>query len=321
MTAASRKVLLVDCDTGIDDAVALLYLLADPTIEICGITTVFGNISAASAARNTLWVLDVAGRTGEIPVAQGSELTLVGEETHRAGDVHGDEGLGGTEVGRPAGTLISEQAAELIVKTARERPGQVHLLATGPLTNLAIALRLEPELPRLVEGVTIMGGAALAPGNVTPAAEANIWHDPEAAQAVLSAPWETTLVPLDVTMREIMTEEQRRSLARSTARVANFAGEILDYYMEFYRTVFGQKCCACHDALAAGIAVGDVVPRRAATVRVTVGTSPGPGRGVTFCDLRGQYKGEIKQPGATCTVVLETGGDFPDAIVQRLLHS
>ncbi len=321
MPAAHKKTLLVDCDTGIDDAIALLYLLADPTVEICAITTVFGNISAAAAARNTLWVLDLAGRTGKIPVAKGSEVTLVGEETHRGGDVHGGEGLGGTEVGQPAGTLADENGAELIVRTARERQGEVHLLATGPLTNVAVALRLEPELPRLVEGVTIMGGAALAPGNITPAAEANIWHDPEAAQAVMSAPWDITMVPLDATMREVMTEDQRGLLAQSPVPVARFAADILDHYMDYYTSVFGRRCCACHDALAAAIAVGDVVPERAMTVGVVVDTSPGPARGATICDMRGQYRGEFRQPGAKCTVVLETSGDFAPAVVRRLLRT
>ena len=321
MGAAAKKTLLVDCDTGIDDAIALLYLLADPEVDICAITTVFGNIAAATAARNTLWVLDVAGRTGDIPVAKGSEVTLLGEETHRAGDVHGGEGLGGSEVGQPAGEAVDENAAELMVRTVRERPGEVHLLATGPLTNLAVALRLEPELPQLVDGVTFMGGAALAPGNITPAAEANIWHDPEAAQAVLAAPWQATMVPLDATMREVMTEDQRRSLAESSSSAARFAGEILDHYMDFYKTVFGRRCCACHDALAAGIAVGDVVAKRAMSVKATVNTSAGPARGATICDMRGLYKGEVRQRGANCNVVLETAGDFPEQIVQRLLRS
>ena len=203
---------------------------------------------------------------------------------------------------------------------ARQRPGQVHLLATGPLTNVAVALRLEPELPRLLTGVTVMGGAALAPGNITPAAEANIWHDPEAAQAVLSASWATTLVPLDATMRQVITEEQRRRLAESDTAVAQFAAEILSHYMDFYTSVFGRRCCACHDVLAAAIAVRDVVPTRAMTVRVAVNTSPGPARGATICDMRGQYKGEVRQPGANCNVVLETPGDFPERVLQRLLR-
>jgi len=323
MVAANnkKKTVLVDCDTGVDDAVALLYLLADPTIEVCAITTVFGNVSAATAARNSLSVLDVAGRTGEVPVAAGCEVTLLGEDPELARQVHGGNGLGGVEVGEPRGRVSAGSAAELIVKTVRERPGEVHLLATAPLTNLAVALRLEPELPRLVEGVTIMGGAALAPGNVTPAAEANIWHDPEAAQAVLSAPWETTLVPLDVTMTEVMSEEQLHQLAASPSARARFAASILSHYFDYYSSIFGRRACACHDVLAAAMAAGDIEPKTAMTVGVTVDTGRGPGRGATICDLRGRYRGERRQPGARCTVVLETSGQLAAAVVERLTGS
>jgi purine nucleosidase len=323
MVAANnkKKTVLVDCDTGVDDAVALLYLLADPAIEVCAITTVFGNVSAATAARNSLSVLDVVGRTGQVPVARGCEVTLLGEDPELAGEVHGDNGLGGVDVGEPRGRLSDCSAAELIVKTARERPGEVHLLATAPLTNLAVALRLEPELTRLVTGVTIMGGAALAPGNVTPAAEANIWHDPEAAQAVLSAAWETTLVPLDATMTEVMSEEQLRQLAGSPSATARFAASVLAHYFDYYGAIYGKRVCACHDVLAAAIAAGDVEPKAAMTVGVTVDTGRGPGRGATICDLRGRYRGERRQPGATCTVVLETGGQLAAAVVERLTNS
>jgi purine nucleosidase len=311
--------LLVDCDTGVDDAIALLYLLADPKVEVCGITTVFGNVPAATAARNTLCVLDVAGRTGSVPVAVGSEVTLTGEAPPHGTHVHGSNGLGGVELSGPAGRPETISAPEMIVRTARERPGKLHLLATGPLTNLAVALRLEPELPRLVAGVTIMGGAASAPGNVTPAAEANIWHDPEAAQAVLSASWATTLVPLDATMGEVMSEQQRLSLATSGRPTAQFAAAILDHYFEFYTPIFGRRSCPCHDALAAGVATGDVVPQRAMTVGINVETGRGPARGATICDLRGKYRGEQRQPDATCTVVLETDGRFAERIVGSLL--
>jgi purine nucleosidase len=318
MPAPKKRTILMDCDTGVDDAVALLYLLADPGIELCGITSVFGNISAAQAARNCLSVLDVAGRTGEVPVAKGCEQALMGNGPSLGTEVHGGNGLGGVDVGAPAGTVADVTGAELIVELARRRPGEIHLLATAPLTNLALALRLEPELPRLVDGVTIMGGAALAPGNVTPAAESNIWHDPEAAQAVLSAPWRTTLVPLDATMREVMTEDQRLEMAGSSSPLGRFAARILDFYFARYTAVYGHRSCACHDVVAAAVAAGDVVPKRAMTVAVTVDTGYGPARGATICDMRGQYRQELVQPGASCTVVLETGGDLAAAVVRRL---
>jgi purine nucleosidase len=313
-----NKTVLVDCDTGVDDAISLLYLLADPDVEVCAVTTVFGNISAQDAARNTLWVLDVAGKGGRIPVAVGSEVTLLGEAMELATFVHGDNGLGGVEIGRPSAAPSPLRAAELIVRTVRERPGQVHLLATGPLTNLAVALRLEPDLPSLVEGVTVMGGAAMVPGNITPAAEANIWHDPEAAQAVLGAGWDLTMVPLDATMAEVMSEEQRLEMAGSASPVGRFAADVLDFYFDFYRGVYGRKSSACHDVLAAAIAVGDVVATRAMKVAVTVETGAGPARGATICDTRGMYKGETDQPGASCTVVLATAGDLAASVVRRL---
>ncbi|MGH9105403.1 MAG: nucleoside hydrolase [Acidimicrobiales bacterium] len=321
MAVAKRRSLLVDCDTGVDDAVALLYLLADPSVEVCGITTVFGNVSAAAAARNSLCVLEVAGRAGGVPVAKGCEVPLAGEVPVLGTHVHGGNGLGGVEVAEPAGTVISSSGPELIVQTARQRPGEVGLLAIGPLTNVAVALRLEPELPRLLAGATIMGGAALAPGNVTPAAEANIWHDPEAAQAVLSAPWETTLVPLDATMRELVTDAHRLELASAGSAAARFAAEILGFYFEHSLSIFGRRVSACHDALAAAIAAGDIAPRKAATVAVTVDTNHGPGRGATICDLRGMYKGVTAEPGANCTVVLEAGGDLGSRLVKRLTSS
>jgi len=308
----------MDCDTGVDDAVALLYLLADPEIELVGVSTVFGNVKAATAAKNTLSVLEVAGRTGEVPVAAGSELTLIGEQPQLATAVHGGNGLGGVDVGEPAGELSPLSGPELLVETARRRPGELHLLATGPLTNLAVALRVEPRLPELLAGVTIMGGAAMVPGNVTPAAEANIWHDPEAAHAVLTAAWPVTLVPLDATMREVMTEAQRLQMASSPSQTARFAAAVLDYYFEFYRSVYGEKSCACHDVLAAAIAAGDVAPERSMTVKVVVETSFGPARGATVCDLRGMYRGERAQPEANCTVVLETSGGFSACVVERL---
>lgn len=320
MMIEPARVVHHDCDTGIDDAMALLYLLLDPRIEVAGISTVFGNISAKMAAVNCLRVLELTERT-DIPVAQGAERTIRGDIPELAPHVHGADGLGNTKLPAPRTAKSMLTATELIINTVRRRPGEVHLLATGPLTNLAAALAAEPGLPELVAGVTVMGGAADVPGNQTAAAEANILHDPEAAQAVMSAPWPVTLVPLDVTMKELLTENHRAQLMKG-GRVARFVGEMTDFYFDFFRNdSFSQRCSPCHDALAAAIAVGDVPSLKAPVINVEIDCSDGPGRGTTICDTRGRYRAHPAQPGAHCRVGLATDGTFPDLLVKRLLNA
>ncbi|WP_190821027.1 nucleoside hydrolase [Saccharopolyspora pogona] len=314
---ASKETLIVDCDTGIDDALALLYLLRDPDVDICAVTTVFGNIDADTAASNTLRVLELAGRA-DVPVAIGARRSWTGN-AHFAPYVHGDDGLGNTDLPAPTAAPTSEPAAELIARRARENPGVLHLLAVGPLTNLATALQLDPELPELIKHVTIMGGAVRHPGNATPAAEANISNDPEAARMVLAAGWPVTLVPLDATMTERITQDHQRRLREFGTPITAFAAKILDQYFGFYeQNVFGDRSAACHDPLAAAIAVGDVIPALAPVVSVDVDTGDGPGRGATVADVRGQYRDFPAQDGAHVRVVLETGGNFADLLADRL---
>lgn len=309
--------MILDCDTGVDDAMALLYLLGSDRAEVVGVSTVFGNISAAQAATNSLRVLELAGAAG-IPVARGTETTIRGDVPVLAPHVHGDDGLGNSNLPEPVGRVANETGPELIVRLARENPGEIHLIATGPLSNLAIALGIEPRLTELIPRITVMGGAADAPGNQSPAAEANILHDPEAAQAVLSAPWHVTLVPLDVTMREIITEDHRERLANAGNPIASFVARITDFYFDFFHSVsFDERCSPCHDALAAAIALGDVIPISAPTIGVEVDCNDGPARGATICDTRGMYQNFPPQEGAHCTVVLETSGDFADRITER----
>jgi inosine-uridine nucleoside N-ribohydrolase len=311
---------ILDCDTGVDDAMALLYLLGSDRAEVIGVSTVFGNISAAMAAVNSLRVLELAGAEG-IPVARGTEVTIRGDIPVLAPHVHGADGLGNSNLPEPRGVIAHESGPELIVRLARENPGEVHLIATGPLSNVAIALGMEPRLTQLIPSITVMGGAAEAPGNQSAAAEANILHDPEAAQAVLSAPWNVTLVPLDVTMREILTEDHRARLESAGNPIATFVSRITDFYFDFFRSVsFDERCSPCHDALAAAIAIGDVIPVSAPIINVEVDCNDGPARGATICDTRGRYQGFPHQEGAHCAVVLETSGDFADRITQRFVE-
>ncbi|MEW2292839.1 nucleoside hydrolase [Streptomyces sp. NPDC006743] len=259
-----------------------------------------------------------AGRL-TFPVSSGADATLRGAVDADASFVHGDDGLGGVRLPAPAAAPDPRHAVDLIIDTAREAGGDLHILATAPLTNLALALRKEPRLPELVPHVTVMGGAVHHPGTIGAVAEANIGHDPEAAALVLAAGWDLTLVPLDVTMRENLTEAHRQRLLAAGTPVSTLAGEILDFYFAFHeRTALPFRGSACHDPLAAGIAVGEVVPRLAPRVHVTVDTADGAARGALVADTRGLYRGYPEQPGAGAVVVLETDSTFPGLLVERL---
>ncbi|MBT2519803.1 nucleoside hydrolase [Arthrobacter sp. ISL-28] len=308
----------LDCDTGIDDALALAYLLASPQADVQGIGTVSGNVSAAVGARNTLDLLQLAGHA-HIPVALGAHDPLAGSFGGGAPWVHGENGIGEVALSASAVGLAAETAAEMLVRLAHQHPGTLRVLAIGPLSNIAEALRLEPELPRLVEEITIMGGAALAPGNITPVAEANIANDPEAAALVLSADWDITLVPLDVTMANVLEESHRQELLASSGPVPRALGEMLGYYFRFYEGIYGRPCSAMHDPLAAALAVGAVKPALAPVVRAAVDTSSGPGRGQTVCDMRGLYAGYPEVKGARCRVVLSLEEEFAPHLVDALL--
>lgn len=318
MPVTTPRPLLLDCDTGIDDALALLYLCGDPAVDLRAITTNGGNTSAAQAAENTLRVLHTVGRS-DIPVAAGAERTLRGDTRSHAPAVHGENGLGDVELPAADATPDERRAVDLIIAAAHEAPGTLEILALAPLTNLAMALREEPRLPELVRHVTIMGGAVHHPGNVTPVAEANIGNDPEAAAAVLHAGWEITVVPLDVTMREQLTEPLRQKLLSHGTPSARFAGEMLDCYFAFHEsTALPFRGSACHDPLAAGIATGAVVPRRAPRLPVTVDTGDSAARGALVADTRGMHRDYPEQPGANAVVVLDTDGTFADMLIARL---
>ncbi len=177
--------LFVDVDTGIDDAFALLYACAEPQARLVGVSTVVGNVSLANATRNTRAVLALAGRA-DIPVAPGAAVPLA-PEPRDARAVHGATGLGYASLSDPAEPAHAAHAVDALIAAARTHAGRLLLVATGPLTNIALAAMREPELPRLVKRFVIMGGAYLGGGNVTPSAEFNIWHDPEAARIVFRA--------------------------------------------------------------------------------------------------------------------------------------
>ncbi|GAB3211707.1 nucleoside hydrolase [Marinactinospora thermotolerans] len=274
----------VDCDPGIDDAMALAYLAAQPDVEIVGVGTVYGNNSVDVTTTNTLRLIDLYGIT-DVPVAAGAARPLV-QPPSLAESVHGRNGLGDVEMPDPKTEPVAESAAELLVRLARSAPGEIDVLAVGPLTNLAIALGLEPELPRLVGRVVVMGGAVRAPGNVTPWAEANIANDPEAAEVVLAAGFDLTLVALDVTMRTLADAVWLDELATLEGDRARTSARFLDFYVGWYSDVFGERACAMHDPLAAGVLVNPALATESIEVPVRVELRGEYTRGLTIADLR-----------------------------------
>lgn len=279
--------LYLDCDTGVDDAVALALLLGRPDVEILGIGTVNGNTTAAQAAANTLAVLALAGRD-DIPVAVGGHDPLGGEFRGGAGEVHGDNGIGGVELPPATHGPIDRTAADLLVDLARAHPGELHVLATGPLTNLAVARRAEPRLPELVADVTAMGGAVRVPGNVTPRAEANIADDPEAAAIAVAAPWPMTLVPLDVTLDHRFTEGDRDALRSAGSPLLTALADMLGGYFDFYEPVLGVREVPLHDPLAAAVLLGIAKPADSPTLPLRVDDGAGPDRGRVVEDPAGR---------------------------------
>ncbi|MEA3533509.1 nucleoside hydrolase [Rhizobium sp. CC-YZS058] len=242
---------IFDTDPGVDDAMALLFLHQHPEIALLGITTVFGNASVETTTRNALYLKD----RWQIPapVSQGVGETIdparppVGWPTF----IHGDDGLG--NIGVPemvAGRPDPRPAHRFLIETIRANPGEITLVAVGRMTNLARALKDDPDIAGLVKQVVIMGGAFDVPGNITPAAEANIHGDPEAADIVFGASWPVVAVGLDVTMQTVMTRSQLAAIAERGGERAGLLARISDFYIDFYARhvedgMVVHDSCAC----------------------------------------------------------------------------
>jgi inosine-uridine nucleoside N-ribohydrolase len=232
--------IVVDCDPGHDDALALLLALASPEVELSGVTTVAGNQTVEKTTANAIRVLELAGRE-DVEVAAGAGRPLV-REPFVAAYVHGESGLDGSDLPPARGEPVAQHAVDFLA----ERVGGITLVATGPLTNVAVLLARYPEVRP--ERIVLMGGA-IAEGNVTPAAEFNVWADPEAARRVFASGLDLTMVGLDVTHRALVQTEHKERL-RAAGRVGRTAAELLDFYDRFHREVYGFDGSPIHDAVA-----------------------------------------------------------------------
>jgi pyrimidine-specific ribonucleoside hydrolase len=273
--------LVIDTDPGIDDALAILLALASPEVELRLVTTVHGNVELAQTTDNALRVLHLAGRS-DVPVAAGAAVSLVHPQPERAGHVHGAAGLGGVVLPASPAQADPRPGVVALAELLMSSPVPVTVAAIGPLTNLALLLRVFPDAAARIGRLVVMGGAAFRPGNVTPAAEFNIWADPEAAQVVFSSAVPTVMVGLDVTMPTVL---DAAGIARFAAAgpIGDCAAAILQQYLDHARSAYGTDGVVVHDALALTEAI---MPGTLGTVRrdVVVDTTPGPERGRTRVD-------------------------------------
>ena len=230
---------VLDCDPGHDDAIALLLALASPEIDLVGVTTVHGNQTVEKTTDNVLRVLALVGRE-EVPVARGADRPLV-RDLHVAAHVHGESGLDGPDLPPRASEPVEQTAVDFLVEHVGP---ETVLVPTGPLTNVALALDRGIGPARIV----LMGGA-IAEGNMTPAAEFNIWADPEAAARVFASGLEVTMIGLDVTHRALLTPAWAERF-RAAGRVGAFVAELVDFFKQYHARTYGWDGAPIHDAVA-----------------------------------------------------------------------
>jgi inosine-uridine nucleoside N-ribohydrolase len=300
---------ILDCDPGHDDAIALLLALASPELELLGVTTVSGNQTLEKTTANAIRVLDHLGRH-DIPVAAGAPRPLV-RERRVAAEVHGETGLDGPDLPPPAREPEPEHAIDWIATTLAAPPSPVTLVAIGPLTNVALLLARHPELESKLERIVLMGGA-IAEGNVTPAAEFNIWTDPEAAQRVFSSGLEVTMVGLDVTHRALLRQADVDRLA-AAGSAGKLVADLYGFYARFHRQRYGWDGAPVHDALAlAHVIDGTLLETK--HCGVIIDTGPELSRGRTHVDLWGRAGW---QPNCHVAVKVDAGR-FLQLLVGRI---
>ncbi len=238
--------IILDTDPGIDDALALCLALASPEVQLEAITTVSGNVGVDLTTANALNLLNLLGHT-EIPVARGCDRPLLSTVV-AAAHVHGENGLGGVILATGKNKVVEQHAIDLIIERVLKNPGELTLVAIGPLTNIALAVRKEPRIAELVHEIVIMGGALLVPGNVSPTSEFNIYADPHAAQIVLHAGWPIRLVSLDVTTRTTLGEAEIEELGKGKSSVHTFIYQCLQGYIARF-ALHNQPRFQMHDPL------------------------------------------------------------------------
>ncbi|HET7568522.1 MAG TPA: nucleoside hydrolase [Gaiellaceae bacterium] len=298
--------IVVDCDPGHDDAMAILLALASPEVELVGITTVAGNQTLDKTTRNALAVLEIAGRT-DVPVAAGADRPLR-RELRTAPHVHGESGLDGPELPELSARAVDAHAADALA--AWIEPGVV-LVPTGPLTNVALLLERHPDVRERLDAIVWMGGS-ITGGNVTPAAEFNAFVDPEAAAGVFASGIPLTMVGLDVTHKALFTRDDAERL-RPAGRAGRFVAELSDFFQLFHDRVYGGGGAPIHDAMAVAHVI-DPTLMETRRVNVEVETASRFCDGRTVVDVRG-----VSGREPNCEVGVDVdAGRFLELLISRI---
>lgn len=299
--------IILDCDPGHDDAIALLLALASPELELLGVTTTYGNQTLAKTTANALRVLELVGRT-DIPVAAGADRPLE-RELVVAAHVHGESGLDGPSLPDAATQPLSKDAVAFLAGRIGEASHPVTIVATGPLTNVARYLAAQGH--EGIERIVLMGGA-IAEGNFTPAAEFNVWCDPEAAAAVFASGLDVTMIGLDVTHRALLGPAVEERL-RATGRVGAFVADLNVYFTHYHRETYGWDGAPIHDAVAvAHVIRPGILETRHRNVEIELESELTRGR--TVVDL---WRRTERPPNAHVGVDLDAGAFF-DLLVERI---
>lgn len=272
--------IVIDSDPGLDDALAIGLAVARPELDVLAVTTVGGNADVAHCTYNALSLLHAFGRS-DIPVAEGAAGPLFGSIV-RATEVHGASGIGTTSLDPSPAAAVPEHAVELMARLLRDHPDRITLVPIGPLTNIALLLRLHPELAGRIGHIVLMGGS-IGEGNTTVSAEFNIYADPEAADIVFTSGVPITMIGLDVTHQALLDRASAGRLRELGGASARIAAELTDYALDRNLEWSGATTTAIHDAVAvAHLAIPDLV--HVAPYHVAVDTTHGPARGRTVCD-------------------------------------
>ncbi len=277
-----RRKIIIDCDPGHDDAIAILLAAANPNVDLIGITTVAGNAEIEKTTLNALKVCEMAG-LWELPVARGAGQPLV-RKRETAADIHGDTGMDGPSLPDPKKKIVNDHAVDFIIRKLMESEGDITLVPVGPLTNIAMAMRKEPEILPKIREIVIMGGGTF--GNRTPAAEFNIYVDAEAAKVVFESGVPLTMFGLDLTHQALATAEIQEKIQEIGNRVSGFVVELLQFFMHTYKEVFGFDGAPIHDACCVAYCIDPTV-FTSRKLRVDIETRGEFSYGMTMVDMLG----------------------------------